>query len=112
MPWSTGTAGSAAEEQRINKPMTFAEVQGFGRAEGERRGSTAVPSPGLDDSSIKSQRPVVCRQTCCVLVFQHNQEFSENRTLVWHCRLTRVTSYQVMSAEMQKDTIKTSQGTR
>lgn len=31
-----------------------------------RWGSTAVPSPGLDDSSIKSLRPALCRQTCCV----------------------------------------------
>lgn len=88
MPWRAGVAGSTAVEQRINKLMTFTEVQHSGGVGGERWGSTAVPSPGLDDSSIKSQRPALCRQTCRVLVAQYNQDFSENRTLVWYCRLT------------------------
>lgn len=102
MPSSTRIAGSTAGEQRIYKLMTFAEVQWSGSAEGVRWGSTAVPSLGLDDSSIKSLRPALCRQTWCVLVFQYNQAFSENGALVWHCWLTRVISYQLMSLQTER----------
>lgn len=83
-------------EQRINRLMTFAEVQCSGRAEGVRWGSTAVPCQAcMVDSSIKSQRTALCRQTCCALVSQYNQDISENRTLVWCCRLTPECRYWV-----------------
>lgn len=73
-------------EQHINKLMTFAEVQCSGGAEEERWGSTAVPWPSLDDSSIKSQRPALCRQTRCALVYQY-VHFRENRTVRWYYKL-------------------------
>lgn len=80
-------------EQRINRPMTFVEVQSSGRAGvggwggGELHSCSLCQAPL--DSSIKSQRAALCRQTCCALVSLHNQDISENRTLVWCCRLTQ-----------------------
>lgn len=70
-------------ELRINSLMTFAELQRSGRAEGGRWSSTAVPRPGLADSSIKSQRSVRCGQTRRALVSLYIQDIGENRTLIW-----------------------------
>lgn len=60
--------GGRGDEQLFDKLMPFAGVQRSGGAERVRWSSTAVPSPGLDDSSIKSPRPAPVGQTCWALL--------------------------------------------